>query len=404
MKNKLFSLLLSLILLISMIPSAVGATLDTADLQIQENSVTIGSDNDAVLKALDSQGRTAKIAVPYTQAEVYVVKDNATIVPHNWDKPGYIQFAVPGSGTYVIIAGTPQTMEEQLEENQENVILTSDDNSLTNDHSVEDGTVIHANNKTIHGIGTGKTLTAEGNLQIKKINGLDDIQLDVGDKITFDAEGNAKVVPNVDESVGYGRFCITRIINGKAVTQTCFLVKGEELVITKAGRIPGNSVFAMGEADAKLPPYEMQFDDHDNTHVRGESEILVARCNGLFDYYTKVTLTSAGSSEVQKLAEKTGGEDITVSGVTISSGSTVLTLKSTYLNTLDTGTYTLTFHYADGGQISKPLQITKQAGTPDHTNPKTGDFIGYAFVMLATSATLLVTMWIYERNHIFECN
>ena len=94
MKNKLFHILLCLLLVLSLVPAAAAATLDTADFQISGNTVIIGSGNAAVLEELDSQEKTVKIAVPYTQAEVFVVKDGTSIVPHNWAKTGFIQFEV----------------------------------------------------------------------------------------------------------------------------------------------------------------------------------------------------------------------------------------------------------------------------------------------------------------------
>lgn len=373
MKKKLFSCFLCLSLILMLVPSVAAATLDTADLQIKGNTVIIGSGNDAVLKALDSQGRTAKIAVPYTQAEVYVVKDNTIVVAHSWDKTGYIQFEVPGAGTYVITEGTLETLEEQLEADEENIILVSDENMLTRDHSVKDGTVIHANGNRIQSETKENTLTAEGSLKIRNINGTEEIHLGTGGSITFDAEGNVVVKPDHDRGVGYGSIQVTTQVNGKAVTRTYFLVEGEQLVISQNGKISGNHVFASGDENAKTPEYQIEYKTHDNVHVKGESGEIEARCNGLFDYYTSVTLTPAKSTKAQLLAEKKNGEDITISDVKISEGSTVLTMKSKYLNTLDTGTYTLTFRFADGGAASAALQIKQKASVPDITNPKTGD-------------------------------
>lgn len=397
MKNKLFHILLCLLLVLSLVPAAAAATLDTADLQISGNTVIIGSGNAAVLEELDNNGKTAKIAVPYTQAEVFVVKDGTDVVPHNWDKIGFIQFEVPGAGTYVITTGTFGTLDEQLEAENENVLLPSGSNSLTEDHSVQDGTVISANDKKIQGTGTGKTLTAEGSLQIRKINDVENIQLDTGDKITFDAEGNAKILPRLDGTVGYGSCKVTLRIGGKEVTQTYFLVKDETLTISRNGKVSGNHVFAPGGEKNTIPPYKAQFEAHENTHVVGKSGSLTAHCNGLFDYYTKITLTGPGSGAVRKLAEKTEGKDVTASGVEVSKGSTVLKLKSSYLNDLSEGTYTLTFHYADGGKAAESLKITKQAGEADPTNPKTGDPIAAVLFAMCSSVTLVVAAWYAQK-------
>lgn len=390
--RKLINVVLSLLLVFSLAASAAAATLDTTDLSVDGNTVVIGSGNDAVLKELDSQGKTAKIAVPYARAEVHVVKDGSQLVPHNWDKEGFIQFEVPGAGTYVIAGGSQETLEQQLAAGRKDIVLLTFSNVLTNDHNLEEDAVIHGNGNRIQGTGTGKTLTAEGNARLLDINGMKEIRLAAGDRITFDDHGNAAVKPVIDETVGYGLVRITMVIDGKDVTKTYFLTKGEQLAITQKGGISGNEDFAPGDEDDELPGYRITFDDHDNSHVIGESGKLVARCNGLFDYYSKVTVTEPDGGETTKLAKKDDGEDITVSGVKISEGSTVLTLESRYLNTLDAGTYTLTFHYADGGSAQAPVQITKKAGTADPSNPKTGDPAVLAFAVMAASAAVLTAV------------
>ena len=73
-------------------------------------------------------------------------------------------------------------------------------------------------------------------------------------------------------------------------------------------------------------------------------------------------------------------------------------MKSKYLNTLDTGTYTLTFRFADGGAASAALQIKQKASVPDITNPKTGDSISTAFSVVLGSATLLTAAWCMRKK------
>lgn len=396
--KKLISIVLSLLLVFSLATAAMAATLDTTDVKIEGNTVVIGSGNDAVLKELDSQGKTAKIAVPYDQAEVHVIKDGSEVVSHNWDKEGFIQFAVPGAGTYVINEGALEDLNQQLADGVKEIVLLTFSNVLTSDYVVSDGTVIHGNGNRIQGTGTGKTLKPEGTLRILDLNGMDEIRLEEGDRITFDDHGNAIIKPAVDEDVGYGFVRLTMQIDGKSVTKTYFLAEGEQLTVNRQGAISGNDTFAPGDEDDILPGYRITFDDHDNSHVKGESGKIVARCNGLFDYYTKVTITEADSEEAVKIAKKADGEDITVSGVKISEGSTVLTLESKYLNALDAGTYLLTFHYADGASAEAPLQIIKKAGTADPTNPKTGDPVAAAFAAMAASAGMLAAVWTADKR------
>lgn len=399
MKRKFFNILLCLLLVISLAPAARAATLDTADLTIDGNTVTIGSNQESVLAALHAQGKTAKIAIPYEQAQVYVLKDDSLVVSHNWDKAGYIQFQVPGAGKYVITAGAPVSLEMQLEADSTNVIVFSDD-VLTADHNVAAGTVIHANGNTIQGVGS-KTLTAEGNLTINGLNGTEQIRLDTGDKITFDSDGNAAITPAIDSRVGYGNVKVTTVNqNGIPVTRTYFLVAGETLRIYINGEISGNSTFAPGNADAVRPDYWVIYADHDNTHLKGSSDKISAICNGLYAYYSAITITPPNSSTATKLAEKVNGSDVVYfPGVTVWESGTVLTMDSTYLNTLSMGDYTLTFHYADGGYAAGILRVVPNASVADDSNPKTGDWILLpTAMMIVCMAVIILTIPVRKKG------
>ena len=64
------------------------------------------------------------------------------------------------------------------------------------------------------------------------------------------------------------------------------------------------------------------------------------------------------------------GKDVDASRYTVKSGSTIITLKAEYLNTLSAGKHTLTVLYTDG-QTSGSFEIVKAAGT-DVSEPDAG--------------------------------
>ena len=86
------------------------------------------------------------------------------------------------------------------------------------------------------------------------------------------------------------------------------------------------------------------------------------KCNGTLANFDKLT---------------SNGTDVDSSNYTKESGSTILTLKNTYLDTLSEGTYKLAFVYNDGRKAETNLTIAK-ANTPadttdDDANTTTGD-------------------------------
>ena len=146
----------------------------------------------------------------------------------------------------------------------------------------------------------------------------------------------------------------------------------------------------------------MVYDAHDNSHKLGAKGTISARWNGLYDYYTSITLTQQGSSTAQKLAEKVNGKDVlSVTGVKVSEGSTVLTLESSYLNGLPVGNHTLTFHYSDGGYAESTLRISKdkEKRKADETNPKTGDPVLLAAAAMTLSASTLTLAYAKRKKH-----
>ena len=104
---------------------------------------------------------------------------------------------------------------------------------------------------------------------------------------------------------------------------------------------------------------------------------------------------------------------IMVDGILISSenydlenGSTVLTLKSSYLDTLSVGNHTLEFVYSDGS-VETLFAVSNAkdkvlASNKNTINPQTGDNIISYIAMLGLSLIGLVGAGLYTRKHIFN--
>lgn len=396
--KKLCNVLLCLALLFCALPTAAAASLDTADIQVQGDTISIGKNQDSVLSALHAKGKTAKIAVPYAKADVYVLKDQAQIVPHNWDKAGYLQFEVPGAGTYVIHQGLPPTLDEQLQEDKQNIAIL-EDQILNANHSVADGTTIHANGNQIKSSSGTKALTSSGQLTIRNLKGSVDLMLGPDDRVGFHHDGTVSITAAMDynaagDPVGYGHVTVTSLIGGNSVTYTYFLVPGESLSIID-GKVSGYSTFSPADAAATHPNYRISYTDHKNTHQLGSQGQIQAHCNGLYSYYTSITLTREGTSTPILLAKKAAeGSIYGSSGIRVENGSTILTLNATYLNALAEGSHTLTFHYNDGASTQSTLRIYKSqsAAQADPSNPKTGDSVILPATTLLVSGCLLVAL------------
>lgn len=103
--------------------------------------------------------------------------------------------------------------------------------------------------------------------------------------------------------------------------------------------------------------------------------------------YNNDNLVITFSGNVENL-ETVKVNDVVIdeSKYTITSGSTIVTLKKEYLQTLDKGTYTLKVSYSDGASASASFSVTD-------VNPKTGD-VAINFMLLLS--ILLVGIVIYK--------
>lgn len=85
-------------------------------------------------------------------------------------------------------------------------------------------------------------------------------------------------------------------------------------------------------------------------------------------------MTANGSVE-KFIGIKVDGKAVDAANYTVKSGSTIITLKPEYLNTLSVGKHTLTVIYTDG-ETSGEFEILEKAETE---TPETGDNSNVAF-------------------------
>lgn len=110
---------------------------------------------------------------------------------------------------------------------------------------------------------------------------------------------------------------------------------------------------------------------------------VTAGADGKWHQKSGKTLSFTASGEFGKfVGVSVDGKRLTDSAYTAKSGSTVVTLKNSYLNTLKQGKHTLTVHFEDG-KAETAFQVL---AAKDGTNPTTGDTIhlwaGILFVSL----------------------
>ncbi len=133
-------------------------------------------------------------------------------------------------------------------------------------------------------------------------------------------------------------------------------------------------------------------DGANQTYNVGDEDGLTVRCSGEF----------AKFSELQVDDKKVDKENYTVK-----EGSTIVTVKASYLATLSVGSHTMTFVYTDGSKVSTTFTIAKSGSTSDSTTaaattaaakaaaPKTGDdaspIAAVALLGFAATAVLLTT-------------
>ena len=93
---------------------------------------------------------------------------------------------------------------------------------------------------------------------------------------------------------------------------------------------------------------------------------------------------------------KINGKELKESYYTVKKGSTIVTLKNSYLKKLDEGKYTITIEFEDG-EATGAFRVKEGL---DASNPETGDNIGIWFGLMGMSAAAAAVLF-FARKKVF---
>lgn len=132
-------------------------------------------------------------------------------------------------------------------------------------------------------------------------------------------------------------------------------------------------------------PYYQVIEGANSAWTQNSDEILTFRANGDFSKFTGV---------------KIDGTLIDVKNYTAVSGSTVITLKADYLQTLSVGKHTMTIVYNDG-ECNTEFEIKAASTTPGEiTNPQTGDNIIIFSIIFVIVLTGILVIFIINKKRV----
>ena len=241
--------------------------------------------------------------------------------------------------------------------------------------------------------GTGSLIAGSKSLFMKGMgNGLVDAELGTGDKAIFTSNGTVNITAAENKSgstsYGYGEVKLSLKVDDKTVSSVYFLGTDATLKVGTNGAISTTGqIITQLTADANgKPTYVIHTvsdgTDLTNNFVMKSSDKLVFTSNGFYEGFSKVTVN---------------GKDLSTSNYTKEKGSTIITLKNTYLKTLTKGKYELKIHYKDGKTAAANFYVVEAAKAT--TTPKTGDPIMTAvFGMNASAAALGAMLFLGKKK------
>ena len=138
------------------------------------------------------------------------------------------------------------------------------------------------------------------------------------------------------------------------------------------------------QAVGEIPSYSIS-EGANGVWIQNSDGILTFRANGDFSKFTGV---------------KIDGTLIDVKNYTAVSGSTVITLKADYLQTLSVGKHTMTIVYNDG-ECNTEFEIKAASTTPGEiTNPQTGDNIIIFSIIFVIVLTGILVIFIINKKRV----
>ena len=128
--------------------------------------------------------------------------------------------------------------------------------------------------------------------------------------------------------------------------------------------------------------------------------IITAGANGSWQKGTKDGLTFTSNAAYQHFQKvQVDGKDLDASNYTVKEGSTIVTLKTSYLETLSVGKHTLAI-VSETGTATTEFTVKAAAVTDDTQSPQTGDDSNIALwiAVLLAAGTALTGTAVYSRK------
>ena len=194
----------------------------------------------------------------------------------------------------------------------------------------------------------------------------DPYTLDLAKVVTFDSDGGSSVMEGVVE-------------NGQKVTKPANPIKDDSTFLgwyTESGNLY-NFDTPVSNDITLYAHWKFNYKIIDGIDQTFKNNKITIKCNGNLDNLVAV-----------KINDKVVDEK----NYTLESGSTILTFNENYLNTLDAGTYDITFVYPDGSATTT-LTIPSTA-----KNPKTGDNIVFYISMLVLGIMGTIGIRVYMKK------
>ena len=120
-------------------------------------------------------------------------------------------------------------------------------------------------------------------------------------------------------------------------------------------------------------------DGDGQTYIKGSNEDIVIKCNGALEEFNGIEIDN--------------GNPVDPSNYEVESGSTILTLKSSFLEASSVGEHTITFNYKDGGSAEAKLTVAEEVVVPT-----TGDNIILYVIICVVSLIILTASVICLRK------
>lgn len=406
--QKALSLTLAALLLLSVAPAARAAE-DNINFGVTvENgadviTVTVAGNNDATFASLAASNKFFALTVPCTFPEAFAVYGGQLVDSTLDTGKAQIRFSVAKSGEYQILKGAAPVVTQvddttytvtvtelhvqylssfTLDCGLTNVTVTLGDTELTSGVTAADGKVTFpltaAGTYTITGKEapivsvTGVTVTAAGNAA----------SVTPGSTLQFTATltGTNTDLAEVTWSVAGAADSNTVIDANGLLTVGADETASSLTVTASAGGQTGTLSIAVTAKSEEEDPEPVEYEiikGNKARWVKGSSESLSFTANGPFEKFTGL---------------KIDGAELDSKYYTTVSGSTVITLAASHLNTLKTGKHTITVLYSDG-QADGYFRVATDSGIAF-----TGDQIMIAVTVMLVSAAALVLVFLLKKK------